>query len=110
MTEPRPDFAQIVDVLADAVTIRDPHDRIIYANRAALDDLGFATVDGLRRRPPGDTMADYVGRDELGRPLTRDAVPSVRLLRGEPAPPLLMRIVHRRSGVLQWTLLKASAL
>ena len=110
MTDPRPDFAQIVDVLAAAVTIRDRNDRIIYANRAALDDLGFATVEELKRRPPGDIMADYVVRDELGQPLTMDAVPSVRLLRGEPAPPLLMRIVHRRSGVVQWKLLKASAL
>jgi PAS domain S-box-containing protein len=110
MTDPRPDYAQIVDVLAAAVTIRDPHDHIIYANRAALDDLGFATLEELQRRPPGDIMADYVVRDELGQPLTMDAVPSVRLLRGEQAPPLLMRIVHRRSGVVQWKLLKASPL
>ncbi len=110
MREPRPDFAQIVDVLADAVTIRDRADRIIYANRAALEDLGFASMRELQARPPGEIMADYVVRDEFGAPLTMDAMPSVRLLRGEAAKPLLMRIVHRRDGVVKWKLLKASAL
>lgn len=39
-----------------------------------------------------------------------DDIPSVRLLRGENAEPLLIRTVHRGTGRTHWNLLKASAL
>ena len=78
----QPDFAQVLDVLAEAVTIRDTADHIIYANRAALDDMGYATLAELQRRPPGEIMAYYQVLDEFGRTLTMDDMPSVRLLRG----------------------------
>jgi serine phosphatase RsbU (regulator of sigma subunit)/PAS domain-containing protein len=107
---PSLDFAQILDVLADAVTIRDRGDRIIYANRAALDDMGFASLADMQSRPPRAIMDDYLVLDEFGRELSMADVPSVRLLRGEPAEPLLMRTVHRESGALSWKLLKATAL
>jgi PAS domain S-box-containing protein len=103
-------FAQILDVLADAVTIRDRSDQIIYANRAALDDMGFASLAEMQERPPRAIMDDYVVRDELGRELSMDDVPSVRLMRGEPGDALLMRVVRRDSGELKWKLLKAAPL
>jgi serine phosphatase RsbU (regulator of sigma subunit) len=106
----QPDFAQVLDVLAEAVTIRDGADHIIYANRAALDDMGFATLAELQSRAPGEIMSDYDVLDEFGRPLLMDDMPSVRLMRGDPAEPLLIRTVNRSSGALQWKLLKAAAL
>ncbi|MDX6682623.1 MAG: hypothetical protein QOG94_2662 [Solirubrobacteraceae bacterium] len=105
-----PGFGEILDVLGEAVTIRDRGDRIIYANRAALRQMGFASLDDLRARPPGSIMDAYLVSDEFGRQLTMDDIPSVRLLRGEPAEPLLMRTVDRASGELHWNVLKASAL
>jgi PAS domain S-box-containing protein len=106
----QPDFAQVLDVLGEAVTIRDTTDHIVYANRAALDDMGYATLAELQSRPPVEIMADYQVLDEFGRALSMDDMPSVRLIRGEPAEPLLMRIVHRRTGAQQWKRLKATAL
>ncbi|MEA2242600.1 MAG: hypothetical protein QOD24_2156 [Solirubrobacteraceae bacterium] len=105
-----PGFAEILDVLGEAVTIRDRADHIIYANRAALEHMGFASLAELQARPPGSIMDDYIVSGEDGRELTMDDVPSVRLLRGETPEPLLMRTVHRASGEQQWNLLKASAL
>ena len=105
-----PGFAEILDVLGEAVTIRDRADHIIYANRAALEHMGFATLAELQARPPGSIMSDYIVTDEHGRALTMDDVPSVRLLRGEEPEHLLMRTVHRVTGELHWNVLKASAL
>jgi PAS domain S-box-containing protein len=107
------DFAQILDVLAAAITIRDPGDQIVYANRAALDDMGFATLAELQSRPLRSIMADYSVLDELGRKLSMADIPSVKLLRGERgvrADPLLMRTVRRSSGELEWKRLKATRL
>jgi PAS domain S-box-containing protein len=105
-----PGFAEILDVLGEAVTIRDRADHIIYANRAALEHMGFASLAELQQRPPGSIMDDYIVSGDDGRELTMADVPSVRLLRGETPEPLLMRTVHRATGELHWNLLKASAL
>lgn len=105
-----PGFAEILDVLGEAVTIRDRADHITYANRAALDHMGFGSLAELQARPPGAIMEDYIVEHEDGRPLTMDDIPSVRLLRGETPEPLLMRTVNRDTGAMTWNLLKASPL
>src|SRR5947209_17324819 len=103
-------FDAVVGALSDAVTIRDRDNRIVYANRAALDHMGFASWAAMRDVPPGRIMADYDVTGEDGQPVTMDQIPSVRLLRGEEAAPLLIRTVHRRTGAVHWNLLKASPL
>ncbi len=105
-----PGFAEILDVLGAAITIRDPADHIIYANRAALDHMGFSSLAEMQTRPPRSIMGDYIVEREDGSALTMDDIPSVRLLRGEQPEPLLMRTVHRGTGALSWNLLKASPL
>jgi PAS domain S-box-containing protein len=98
----------IVGSLSDPVTIRDRDHRIIYANQAALAHLGFESMDDLHATPPQEIMSDYdvVGAD--GREISMDEVPSVRILRGEPAQPLLIRTINRHTGVERWNLLKAA--
>ncbi|MEY2440917.1 MAG: hypothetical protein QOJ46_343 [bacterium] len=103
-------FGEILEILGEAVTIRDRADEIVYANPAALRHMGFASLEDLQRRPPGSIMSDYIVSDEHGRDLTMSDIPSVRLLRGEDADPLLIRTVHRATGELHWNVLKASGL
>ena len=103
-------FDVVVGALSDPITIRDRDQRIVYANRAALDHLGFDSWEELRQVDADRIMADYTVTGEDGRPISMDDIPSVRILRGEPAEPLLIRTVHRRTGVLHWNLLKASPL
>ena len=103
-------FEAIVGSLSDPVTIRDRRDRIVYANRAALDHLGFRTLDELRSTPPCAIMADYIVLAEDGSEVTMDAIPSVRLLRGETPEPLLIQTIHRRGGSSRWNVLKAAPL
>ncbi len=103
-------FAGVVDSLAEAVTIRDPNDRILYANRAALDSMGFASFEAMREAPPAAIMEDYIVKGEDGQELRMADIPSVRLLRGAEAPALLMNTVHRGTGEEHWRLLKATGL
>ncbi len=92
------------------MTIRAPDDTIIYANRAAREDLGFDSLDELRSRSPRALMDDYIVTDEHGGTLQLEDLPSVRLLRGEPTEPLLLHAVDRATGEVRWRLLKATAL
>jgi PAS domain S-box-containing protein len=103
-------FEAVLGVLAEAVTIRDPRDRIIYANRAALAQLGFESVEELRRAKPAEIMGDFTVSGEDGQPLTMDDVPSVRIFRGESPGPVVMHTVNRETGDEQWVLLKATPL
>jgi PAS domain S-box-containing protein len=90
------------------VTIRDRDGNIAYANRAALVSMGFASLEELQRRSSRAIMEDYITEDESGRPLTLADVPSMRMMQGEPAKPLVMRTTHRATGEVRWRQLKAA--
>ena len=98
----------IVDSLAEAITIRGPDKRLVYANRAALERLGMSSLAELAAADPRELMGSYTTLDELGRPIDMDDLPSVRLLRGEDPEPLLMRTIDPRGGE-SWVLLKTAA-
>jgi PAS domain S-box-containing protein len=103
-------FAQILDSVAEAITIRDPEHRILYANRAAVASLGFSSLDELLAQSAGSIFDEYVVEDEEGRRLTMDDLPSVRLLSAGGADPLVLRTTHRRTGEVRWQLLKSAPL
>jgi PAS domain S-box-containing protein len=106
----RPGFAEILDALAEAVTIRDHDNHILYANRAALRDMGFASLEEMQRQPLQSIFGDYIVQDEHGEEVTMDQIPSVRLLAGKEAEPLVIRTINRITGDLRWQLLKAAPL
>jgi PAS domain S-box-containing protein len=103
-------FDAVVGELADPVTIRDRTHTLIYANRAALDYLGLSSLEELRHTRPEAIMTDYAVFDEHGSEISMRDIPSVQLLSGGVAAPLLIRTVHRGTGAQRWNLLKASPL
>jgi PAS domain S-box-containing protein len=102
-------LAVIVDALGEAVTIRGLDDRLIHANRAALDRMGLSSVQQLREADPRTLMAGWETVAEDGREIRMEDLPSVRALRGEEPEPLTMRSVHRGTGEEQWVVLKTTA-
>lgn len=103
-------FEAIVGSLGDAITIRDRDHRFVYANPAAVAHLGFDSWEELRDTAPDTIMSDFLVWGEDGREIGMEDIPSVRILRGEEAAPLLIRTVHRATGVERWNLLKAAPL
>src|SRR6476660_6426963 len=98
----------ILDSLGEAITIRARDDRLIYANRAALDRIGLETVQQLREADPQELMGGWETTGEHGEPIVLGDLPSVRVLRGEQPEPLLLRAVDRESGEERWSLLKTT--
>jgi PAS domain S-box-containing protein len=103
-------LSQLFDVLADAVTVRDLTGELVFANRAALARLGCESLQDLRSRSTAAMMEEYLTEDERGNPIGHGDIPSVRLIRGEPVSPLLLRTVNHSTGAVSWSLLKASPL
>ena len=101
-------LAVTLDALAEAVTIRGEGDRLMYANKAALERMGVDSVAALREADPRALLEPYLITTEDGREIGVESLPSARLLRGEDPEPLLMRTVHRASGEEHWVLLKAT--
>jgi PAS domain S-box-containing protein len=100
----------VLGSIAEAITIRHPDGSIVYANDAALDSMGFASLQELRARPADAIMDDYLVTGEDGDEIARDALPSVRLLRGEQPEPLLIRTINRTTGEEHWNILRATPL
>jgi serine phosphatase RsbU (regulator of sigma subunit) len=106
-----PELQGVLEAVGEAIIVRDREDRFVYANRAALTSLGFATLEELAGRSLADVMARFIVHDEHGRAVPRDALPSARLMSsGLPAAPLLLHCVDRVSGVGSWLVLTASPL
>ena len=105
-----PGMAQILDALAEAVTIRDRHHHIIYANDAAVRQMGFGSLEEMQRRPLQAIFDDYIVQDERGAEIEMAHIPSVRLLEGGDASPFVLRTVHRTTGAMRWQLLKSTLL
>ncbi len=100
----------VVNALAEAVTIRGLDNHLIYANRAALERLGFDSIEALRSADPRELMDPYGTWAEDGTPLRMEDLPSVHALGGEDPEPLTMRVINRSTGEEQWVVLKANAI
>jgi serine phosphatase RsbU (regulator of sigma subunit) len=101
-------LAVVLDAIGEAVTIRGIDGELTYANRAALDRMELADVEELRNAGTDALFGAYIVTGEDGQEITRDDLPSMRLLRGEDAEPLVMRTVERASGRESWVVLKAT--
>lgn len=106
-----PEFAELLETLGEAVVVRDREGRFVYANRAALADLTDERPSDLLGAPLGSVLDRYIVRDEHGRPLDPDVLPSQRLLdSGARSEPLLLQAMDRETGAVSWRRLSSSPL
>jgi hypothetical protein len=103
-------LAAALGTLAEAVTVQSADGRLRFANRAALEMLGFATLEDFLSADPATLLGRYRQYRPDGTPLPADELPGRRVLQGEVSPPQLMRWVDVDEGVLRWSLIKATAL
>jgi PAS domain S-box-containing protein len=94
--------------LDEAVTVQDATGRTVYANPAAAALLGFASPQALLREPPGSVFDRFEVTEEDGTPVPLKRLPSYRILRGEPAAPLLVRNAVRETGEERWLIQRAT--
>ena len=97
-------FERILDVLGEAVIVRDAESRLVYANEAAAQLFSVESSAQLRDL----SGADIFGRIEMlhpdGRPVALDELPYRRLLSGLESEPLLVKAEER------WLLIKSTLL
>src|SRR5438477_13177177 len=91
-------FTQLLDALAEAITIRTPSNEIAFANQAALAQFGVNSLEQLRELSEHSQLGNYALYEEHGRPVRIDDLPSAKVAQRGPVAPLLVRGVNRDNG------------
>jgi len=106
-----PELAELLELVGEAVTVRDGHDRFVYANRTALRDFGFASIEELRAHPDGSLLDRFVVYDQAGEEMGRSTFPTPRAAAGETQlSPTLIHVVDRRTGESRWEQVRVTPL
>jgi PAS domain S-box-containing protein len=107
-TQARDQLQAILSGVADAVTAQAPDGRLMFANDAALQLLGFASVEELQSAT-GDWIRDrFEILDEDGNPLPTERLPGRRALAGEDGAEEVVRFRLRATGEERWSAVKAT--
>ena len=98
---------QIVDVVADGITVQSDDGRIVYANDAAAVACGFDSADALVTAEREAVLSGFELLDEDGQPLDARALPGARVLRGEPSSDMAVGFRIRATGEERWAIVSA---
>jgi anti-sigma regulatory factor (Ser/Thr protein kinase) len=100
----------ILAALDEAITVSDRAGHVVWANHAAVELVGAASLEELQAVEPGTLAARFHPVLEDGRPLTADLLPGRRLLAGQPAGPLLVGFRDVRTGEQRWVSIRSHLL
>ncbi|MEA2315452.1 MAG: hypothetical protein QOI03_2144, partial [Solirubrobacteraceae bacterium] len=95
-------LAAILVNLAEAITLTDADDRIVFANGAAAELFGAPTAEELMRSNQEQVLSRFTLLDEHGRELSAAEMPHKRLFAGAEPEPLLMHTIVRATGQERW--------
>jgi PAS domain S-box-containing protein len=101
-------LADFLDHVGDGVTVQDPSGRLVYANAAAAQALGFASPGELLAAPAGEVVGRFDLFDEDGQPFPVENLPGRRALRGEPESAVTLRFRVRETGEERWSIVRSS--
>ena len=99
----------ILENLGEAVTVQDRSGRLVFANRAAAELLGVASVEELLETPPLDLVQRFTTVNEDGSPLDVSRLPGRIVLAGGEAEPLVVRATDNETGEERWRMTKSTA-
>jgi PAS domain S-box-containing protein len=108
-TQARDQLQAILSGVADAVTAQAPDGRLMFANEAALELLGFESFEELQSAP-GDWIRDrFEILDEDGNPMPTEDLPGRRALAGDgDLSEAVVRFRLRATGEERWSAVKAT--
>lgn len=104
------DLGLILQHARDAITVQGADGRLVYANGAAAELMGFPDAAALLGAPLASVMASYELLDEGGNALQLDQLPGRRALEGEEAPEALIHFIDRARGIERWSLVRSVAI
>lgn len=93
--------------VADGITVQDPHGKIIYANDAAAEQIGYSSAEELLRTPVRNIMSNFEMLDEFDQPFPLERLPGRRSILGEKDARETIQFIDRRNGEKRWSTVSA---
>jgi PAS domain S-box-containing protein len=106
--EARDQLEAILSGVADAVTAQASDGRLLFANQAAVDLLGFESSEALLLAPLGEILGRFDVLDEDGAPFPLERLPGRRALAHGESCEVVVRFRERASGEERWSAVKAT--
>jgi serine phosphatase RsbU (regulator of sigma subunit) len=107
-TEARDQLEAILRGVADAVTAQAPDGRLLFANQAAVDLLGYESSEALLAAPLTEILERFDILDESGRPFPTTELPGRRALANGEGSEVVVRFRVRATGEERWSAVKAT--
>jgi PAS domain S-box-containing protein len=107
-SQARDQLEAILRGVADAVTAQAPDGRLLFANDAAVETLGYESSEALLAAPTAEILDRFEMLDEHGDPFPPERLPGRRALeRGEGAE-AVVRFRVRETGEELWSAVKST--
>ena len=107
-TQARDQLEAILRGVADAVTAQAPDGRLLFANEAAVELLGYESSEALLAAPIAEILDRFETLDESGRPFPVDRLPGRRALAEGVGAEVVLRFRVRATGEERWSAVKAT--
>src|ERR687896_20315 len=107
-TQARDQLEAILRGVADAVTAQAPDGRLLFANEAAVELLGYESSEALIAAPLTEIMSRFELLDESGRTFPMDQLPGRRALAEGVFSEVVVRFRVRATGEERWSAVKAT--
>jgi PAS domain S-box-containing protein len=107
-TQARDQLEAILRGVADAVTAQAPDGRLLFANQAAVDLLGYESSEALLSAPLAEIMNRFEVLNETGNPFPLERLPGRRALAEGEGSEVVVRFRVRATGEERWSAVKAT--
>jgi PAS domain S-box-containing protein len=104
----RDQLEAILRGVADAVTAQAPDGRLLFANDAAVELLGFQSSDALLAAPLTAILDRFDILDEHGEPFPVERLPGRKALAEGEGDDVVVRFRVRATGEERWSAVKAT--
>ena len=108
LQQSRDELDFILAGVADGVTAQAPDGSLIYANDAAVETLGYGSVEELLAAPVREIMGRFEIFHEDGGPFPPGDLPGRIALTGEKPEDAVVRFRIRATGEERWAVVKAT--
>jgi PAS domain S-box-containing protein len=107
-TQARDQLEAILGGVADAVTAQAPDGRLLFANEAAVELLGFESREALLSAPLPEILQRFEILEEDGGPFPLERLPGRRAIAEGVGGDVVVRFRVRESGEEYWSAVKAT--
>jgi PAS domain S-box-containing protein len=107
-TQARDQLEAILRGVADAVTAQAPDGRLLFANEAAVELLGYESSAALLAAPLAEILDRFEILDEYGKPFPVEGLPGRRAIAEGEGGEVVVRFRVRATGEERWSAVKAT--